>query len=190
MWREKQRAFDINGAEHGSRIDIDEQVETLWNVDEFAFLRLQIVAPCLGFGPSLNVPEYFALRRDVAHTIDRDEKGWRVRHVRLVGRGALDRRRSGRNGGALAVVDPDFSGGALRESYSSDCNTFIAEDRNEASVHSFHHRRLSAAEGHCVERNSAVGACEEELGCACVRVGVIADRLDTVKLYLADATRP
>ena len=95
--REEQRTLNINGAEHWGRIYIDEQVEALRNVDEFALLRLQIVTPCLGLGPLLNVSEYFALCRNVAHTIDRDEKGWRVGHVRLVSRGALDCRRSGRN---------------------------------------------------------------------------------------------
>jgi hypothetical protein len=95
VWREEQRTLNINGAEHWGRIYIDEQVEALRNVDEFAFLRLQIVTPCLGLGPLLNVSEYFALRRNVAHTIDTDEELWCVRHVRLVSRGALDCGRSG-----------------------------------------------------------------------------------------------
>jgi hypothetical protein len=45
--REEQGTLNIDGAEHRSRVYINEQVEALWNVDKFTFLRLQIVAPGL-----------------------------------------------------------------------------------------------------------------------------------------------
>jgi hypothetical protein len=47
VWGEEQGTLNINGAEHRSRVYINEQVEALWNVDEITFLRRQIIAPCL-----------------------------------------------------------------------------------------------------------------------------------------------
>ena len=88
--REDQTAFNVDEGKDWGAINVEEEVETLGDIDSFAFLRGKIVAPSLILRPQADVANNLVLGGDKSKAINVNLKPGFVRSVRLVRSGAND----------------------------------------------------------------------------------------------------